>query len=122
MNRNDQQFIAQKIRTQYVEQQVSEVDALRRLDAKVKRPAAIFAYTFGSIGAIVLGTGMSLVMTDLPSAIGWQLQQPMIPGIAIGLIGLAATIATYPCYRRILRARKKKYADRILTLSDSILR
>lgn len=121
MNRNDQQFIAQKIRTQYVEQQVSELDALRRLDAKVKRPAAIFAYTFGSIGAIVLGTGMSLVMTDLPSVIGWQLQQPMIPGIAIGLIGLAATIATYPCYRRILRARKKKYAAQILNLSDTIL-
>ena len=43
MNRNDQQFIAQKIRTQYMEQQPSDLDELRQLDAEVKRPANVFA-------------------------------------------------------------------------------
>ena len=65
MNRNDQQFMAQKIRTQYMEKTPSELDALRELDAKVKRPANAFAYTFGSISAIIMGAGMSLVMTDI---------------------------------------------------------
>ena len=70
MNRNDQQFMAQKIRTQYRGKTTSELDALRELDAKVKRPANAFAYTFGSISAIIMGAGMSLVMTDIGAIIG----------------------------------------------------
>ena len=54
MNKNDQQFMAEKIRTQYVEKQSTELDELRALDAKVKRPANVFGYTFGSISAIVM--------------------------------------------------------------------
>ena len=67
MNRNDQEFMVEKIRTQYMEKTPSELDALRELDAKVKRPANVFAYTFGSISAIVMGSGMSLVMTVMMS-------------------------------------------------------
>ena len=65
MNKNDQQFAVQKIRTQYMEKTSTELDALRGLDAKVKRPAKVFAYAFGSVSAIIMGTGMSLVMTDI---------------------------------------------------------
>ncbi len=43
MNRNDQQFMAQKIRTQYMEKQTTELDELRELDQKVKQPANLFA-------------------------------------------------------------------------------
>ena len=60
MNKNDQQFMAQKIRTQYMEKEFTELDALRALDARVKRPANVFAYAFGSISAIIMGAGMSL--------------------------------------------------------------
>ena len=70
MNRNDQQFMAQKIRAQYMEKTPSALDALRELDARVKRPANVFAYTFGSISAVVMGAGMSLVMTDVGAVIG----------------------------------------------------
>ena len=66
MNKNDQQFMAQKIRTQYMEKPTTELDALRRPDAKVKKPVTVFSYVLGSIGAIVMGGGMSLVMTALP--------------------------------------------------------
>jgi len=119
MNRNDQQFIAQKIRTQYVEKQPSELDALRKLDAKVKKPANIFAYTFGSIGAIVMGAGMSLVMTDIGAMIG--LASTMIPGIAIGVAGMAIALVNYPIYKAILGSRKKKYGAEILKLSEKIM-
>ena len=62
MNKNDQIFIAQRIRAHYIEKQATELDALRALDAEARRPANLFAYIFGSIGAIVCGAGMSLVM------------------------------------------------------------
>ena len=119
MNKNDQQYMAQKIRAQYVEKQTGEIDALRALDAKVKRPANVFAYVFGSISAIVMGAGMSLVMTDIGAAIG--IADALVPGIAIGAVGLGMALLTYPIYKGILGSRKKKYAAQILKLSEQYL-
>ena len=119
MNRNDQQFMAQKIRTQYMEKTPSELDALRELDSKVKRPANVFAYTFGSISAVIMGAGMSLVMTDIGAAIG--ITSALVPGIAIGALGLGMALLTYPIYKGILNSRKKKYAKDIIELSDKIV-
>jgi uncharacterized Tic20 family protein len=119
MNKNDQQFMAQKIRTQYMEKESTELDALRELDAKVKRPANVFAYTFGSISAVVMGAGMSLVMTDIGAIIG--ITSAMVPGIAIGVVGLGMALLTYPMYKSILESRKKKYGAQILELSEKIM-
>ena len=119
MNRNDKQFIAQKIRAQYMEKTPSELDALRELDAKVKRPANIFAYVFGSISAIIMGTGMSLVMTDIGATLG--IANALVPGIVIGVLGLGMALLTYPIYKGILNSRKNKYGAEILALSDKIM-
>ena len=119
MNRNDQQFMAQKIRAQYTEKTTTELDALRELDAKVRRPANVFAYVFGSISAIIMGSGMSFVMTDLASKLG--LGDMMIPGIAIGVVGMALALVNYPIYKGILNSRKKKYSSEILALSEKIM-
>lgn len=119
MNKNDQQFIAQKIRTQYMEKTPSELDELRELDAKVKRPANIFGYAFGSISAIVMGAGMSLVMTDIGAILG--VENTMVPGIIIGLVGMAMALVNYPIYKKILGSRKNKYGADILALSDKIM-
>ena len=119
MNKNDRTFIAQKIRTQYVEKKSTELDALRELDAKVKRPANVFAYVFGSISAIVMGAGMSLVMTDIGTIIG--LGSAMAPGIIIGVVGMAMAIINYPIYKGVLNSRKRKYADKIIALSEKIM-
>ena len=120
MNKNDQQFVAQKIRTQYMEKTPSELDALRRLDSKVKRPANVFAYIFGSISAIIMGAGMSLVMTDIAESIGFG-GDSMIMGIIVGIVGMAMALLTYPMYKGILNSRKKKYSAEILELSDKII-
>ena len=119
MNKNDHQFMAQKIRTQYMEKTPSELDALRELDSKVKRPANVFAYVFGSISAVIMGAGMSLVMTDIGAIIG--ITSALVPGIAIGVVGLCMALLTYPMYKGILNSRKKKYGAEILTLSDKIM-
>ena len=119
MNRNDQEFLVQKIRTQYTEKEHTQLDALKELDAKVKRPANVFAYIFGSISAIIMGSGMSLVMTDIGSTIG--VKNAMMPGIIIGIVGMLMAIMNYPIHKNILTSRRKKYADQIMTLSDKIM-
>lgn len=119
MDRNDQDFLVQKIRTQYTEKEHTQLDALRELDAKVKRPANVFAYVFGSISAIIMGSGMSLVMTDIGSSIG--VENSMVPGIIIGIVGMLMAIINYPIHKSILTSRKKKYADQIMKLSDKIM-
>jgi hypothetical protein len=116
----DQEFIAQKIRTQYTEKQHTELDALKTLDAKVKRPANVFAYVYGSISAMVMGAGMSLVMTDIGEIMG--MTNSMVPGIIIGMIGMGMALSTYPIYKKMLNSRRKKYASEILKLSDKIIK
>ena len=115
----DQEFIVEKIRTQYTERQHTELDALKALAAKVKTPANVFAYTYGTAGAVVMGTGMSLVMTDIGAMIG--LTAAMAPGIAVGIVGLGMALSTYPIYKKILNSRKKKFAPQIMELSEKLM-
>ncbi len=117
MTKNEKDFIVQKIRTQYTEKTADGLYALRKLDAMVKKPANIFAYVFGSISAVIMGCGMSLVMTDIGSAVG--ISDPMVPGIVIGMI---MAILNYPLYKGILDSRKRKYASDIIALSDKIMK
>ena len=115
---NEQEYLVQKIRTQYTEKQHTELDALRAFDHKVKAPANAFSYTFGSLSALIMGAGMSLVMTDVGQTVG--ISSPMTPGIVIGVVGLVMAIANYPIYKGILSGRRKKYAPQIIALSDRI--
>lgn len=118
MNREDQDFIVQKIRTQYTEKDNTGLEELKELDRKVARPANVFAYTFGSIGAIIMGSGMSLVMTKIGERLG---ESAMPIGVAIGVVGLIMVIINYPIYKRMLDSRRKKYADEIIALSDKLM-
>lgn len=120
MNKNDKDFLVQKIRTQYTEKEHTGLDELKELDYKVKRPANVFAYIFGTISAIVMGSGMSLVMTDIGTTVG--ISDPMLPGIVIGIAGMFMAIINYPIYKGILGSRRKKYADKIIALSDKIMK
>jgi hypothetical protein len=66
-----------------------------------------------------MGAGMSLVMTDIGVTVG--IADPMIPGIVIGVVGMAMAIVNFPIYKGILASRRKKYADKIIALSDKIM-
>ena len=120
MENNSQNFMVEKIRTQYIEKESTELDALRELDAKVKRPANVFAYIFGSISAIIMGSGMSLVMTDIGATLG--MTNTMFYGIIIGVVGMIMAIINYPIFKGILGSRRKKYADEIIALSNKIMK
>ena len=114
----DKEFVVEKIRSQYTEAEHTELDVLKALDARVKKPAKVFGYTYGSIGTIVMGAGMSLVMTDIGSLLG--MTDTLLPGIVVGVVGLVMALTTYPIYKKILNSRKKKYAGKIMELSDRI--
>lgn len=112
-----QQKTIEKIRASYAEKQITKFDQLKELDRKVKRPAEVFAYVFGSISSLVLGTGMSLAM----KVIGATLSFAMPLGIGVGLLGILLVSINYPIYKRILKRRKNKYEKQIFELSDSLL-
>ena len=116
----DKEFMVEKIRSQYTEREHTELDALKALDAKVKKPGKVFGFVYGSIGTIVMGSGMSLVMTDIGTVLG--LTETLIPGIAVGTVGLAMVLTTYPICRKILTNRKKKFAPQIMELSGKLMR
>ena len=115
---NEQEYLVQKIRTQYTEKQHTELDELLALDRKVKMSADAFAYGFGAVSALTMGSGMSLIMTDIGQTIG--MASPMTPGIVIGLVGMVMAIVNYPIYNGILTRRRKKYAQQIIALSDRL--
>lgn len=110
---------AQMIRAQYLPKTENTLDELKRLDRKVKRPAAVLAYVLGSLSAIIMGSGMSLVMTDIGAMLG--MTETLIPGIILGVVGMVMAIANYPIYKKILAGRKEKYAEQIIALSDKLM-
>ena len=116
----DKEFVVEKIRSQYMETGYTDLDTLKVLDAKVKKPARVFGFAYGSIGAVVMGAGMSLVMTDIGSVLG--MQNTLLPGILVGVVGLVMSCSTYPLYKKILTSRKKKYAPQIMELSERIMK
>lgn len=118
MTHNETQIV-NEIRKQYVEAEPNEskVQQLKRLHKSTTRGAQIYSYTHGIISSLVLGTGMSLAMGVIGS--GTPL---MVAGIAIGVVGLALCGITYPIYKKMTEKAKKKNADKIIALSDEILK
>ncbi len=105
----------ERIRSAYEEREATKTEQLKALDRKVRRPAEIFAYSFGSASALVFGTGMCLAM----KVIG-QTLHPAI-GIAVGVVGMGLCGLNYLIYKGIMKKRKAKYADKILTLCNEAL-
>lgn len=103
----------EKIRMQYQGEEVTKIDELKALDKKVKKPARVFAYIFGTIGSLILGTGMCLAMKIIGDM--------MALGIAIGVVGIAIVSFNYSIYKAMLNSRKSKYAKQIIELSDLAL-
>lgn len=119
MTKNHKEFLVEKIRTQYIEKGHSKLEQLKKLDGKVKRPANIFAYVFGSVGAIIMGSGMSLIMTDIGDTVG--IGNTMAVGIVVGIIGMAMAIVNFPIYKKFLTSRRRKYAGEIISMSQEVI-
>ena len=113
---NTDKAYAEKIASEYAPKEERRVVALKKLDSRAKRPANVFAYTFGVIMALVLGVGMCLSMKVIGS--GSRLFTAL--GVVVGLIGIAGVSVNYAIYRKLLERSKKQYSADILALANQI--
>lgn len=113
---NTDKIYAESIANQYAPKDTSKVVALRKLDRKAKQPSEIFAYTFGILSTLILGTGMCLSM----GVIGGSGLAAFTAGIVLGVIGILGVCLNYPLYKKIRSAGMKKYAGDIMLLAREI--
>ncbi len=95
---------------------------LRRLDASVTNTAQAVALVFGIIGALILGFGMSLIMTDFAEILGLGETVALVIGIPVGIVGGILASLAYPIYNAIVKARRKKLAPEIIRLTDELMK
>lgn len=113
---NTDKIYAEQLVNEYAPKDTSKVVALRKLDARAKRPATIFTYTFGIIAALVTGVGMCLSMR----VIGSGTTAMFVLGVIIGIVGLFCMGINYPVYKKLLAQGKQKYAFEIMELAKEI--
>ena len=109
----------EEIRKAYLPKEEDKMEQLRKLHALPARKAQTAAITLGVIGALILGTGMSLCMTELGAALG---HLAMVIGILIGVLGLIMVALAYPLFNYVLKKERKRIAPEILRLSDELLK
>lgn len=114
-----QQQEIESIRQKNLPKEESKMDQLRRLHRSASQKAQTWAITLGIIGTLILGTGMSLAMTELGSLVG---DLAMVIGIGIGVVGLVLVALAYPVYNRILQKERTRIAPEILRLSEELLK
>ncbi len=112
------------IRKKYAapEETEDKMAQLRRLDAGVTRKAQAVSLIFGVIGALLLGLGMSLAMTDLGEVLGSYREMAMLLGIVIGIVGIVLVGLAYPLYNRIVKKEREKIAPEIIRLTDELMK
>ena len=111
----------QKIRSKYVAKEEDKMEQLRRLDAGVSSKATMKAIIIGVIGALIMGSGMSLTMTEIGTVIGLG-DNTMILGIAIGIVGMLFAGIAYPVYMRTLKKEREKIAPEMIRLTDELMK
>ena len=113
-----QQQEVEEIRKKYLPKEEDKMEKLRKLHNSATQKAQAWSIALGTVGTLILGIGMSLTMSDFGNALG---AYAMMVGIFVGVVGMVLALTTYPIYKRILSARKKKYAPEILRLSEQIM-
>lgn len=111
-----------RIRQKYQKQEEDSMTRLRKMDALATSKATAAALMFGVVGALILGMGMSLIMTDLAKVFGMTGIANMIVGIIVGLLGIILVILAYPVYSKVLKREREKIAPEILRLTDELMK
>mgnify|MGYP003452371243 CR=1 FL=1 len=121
---NEQQEI-KKIRERYAAPEKKEfvkMEQLRCLDESVTKKGSTAALVIGIIGALIMGTGMSLIMTDFGEILGSLANLAMPIGIVLGIVGMIMIALAYPLYNRITQKERERIAPEILRLTDELMK
>ena len=111
-----------RIREKYQSKEEDGISKLRKMDAKVSQKAMVVSLVLGILGALVMGTGMSLVMTDFGAILGLTGVAGMVIGIFMGVIGIILVVLAYPVYNKVLKKEREKIASEILRLTEELLK
>ena len=106
-----QQEEIRNIRKKYLPREEDKMEQLRRLDRDTTRKGTVLSVLVGVIGCLLLGVGMCCTMD-------WM--KFFIPGVVIGLIGIAAVAAAYPLYTRVTKKERERLAPQILKLTEEL--
>lgn len=112
------------IRKKYAapEETEDKMAQLRRLDAGVTQKASVISLVFGVIGALLLGIGMSLTMSEFSKILGAYEDMALLIGIMIGIVGIVLVSLAYPLYNRIVKKEREKIAPEIIRLTDELMK
>ena len=103
-----------KIRSKYVAPVEDKMEQLRKLDASVTSKATTIGLIIGILGTLIFGTGMCCCLV-------WQ-GIWFIPGIVVGLGGMAMVAVAYPAYNRVIKREREKIAPEIIRLTDELMK
>ena len=95
------------------------MDQLRRLHAIPTQKAQAASLVAGVLGALILGTGMSLCMTELGALLGTL---AIVLGIAVGIAGIVLVTLAYPIFKHTLKKERAKIAPDILRMTDELMK
>ncbi len=108
-----------RIREKYIAREESKMERLRRLDSGATGKAIAAALGLGILGVLIMGVGMSLVMTELGSKLGIE---SMLVGVIIGIVGIILTAMAYPVYMLVLKKQREKIAPEVIRLTDELMK
>ena len=114
-----------RIREKYTQENgkgEDKMERLRRLDARVTTKAQIISLVLGVLGVLILGAGMSLVMSDFSRILGSYRDMAMLVGIAVGVVGGVIASLAYPIYGYVIKKERKKIAPENIKLTDEMLK
>ena len=109
----------EEIRKAYLPKEEDKMEKLRKLHSIPTQKAQSASIAVGVIGALILGTGMSLCMTELGAVLG---NLAMVMGVIIGLAGMILVALAYPTYNRTLKKERERIAPEILRMTDELLK
>ena len=114
----EQQKEVEAIRKKYLPREMDKMEQLRKLHAVPTQKAQAVSLAVGIIGALIMGTGMSVCLTEIGAALG---SLAMVIGIVVGIVGMVLVALAYPLYNWVLKRQRAKIAPEILRLSDELL-
>ena len=111
-----------KIRQKYQTPEENGMERLRKLDARVTQKATSMSLVLGVLGALIMGFGMSLVLTDLGSVLEMHEVVSMVVGVFSGISGMVLAVLAYPAYKNVVKKEREKAAPEILKLTEELMK
>lgn len=111
-----------RIREKYAPPAEDKMQRLIKLDKSVGKKATAWAIAIGVIGAIIMGIGMSITMTDMGSYFFSSDELALTVGIIVGIVGMAIAACAYPIYTGIVKSERKRIAPEIIRITDELMK